>query len=139
MTDLASAIRRSKFVPRVSLTTAPVLLVQKEAATADPFVPPKYPRALDIKKAVADYYSISLIDIDSPRRRECVTRPRQIAIYLCCKLTALSYGELGRRFGGRDHTTIMHSVAVVTRRLLSDKKLKLEVDELEAKFDVPQT
>ncbi|MDO5658909.1 MAG: chromosomal replication initiator protein DnaA, partial [Paracoccus sp. (in: a-proteobacteria)] len=64
----------------------------------------------DIQRRVAEHYNIKLADMVGPRRVRTVARPRQIAMYLAKQLTTRSLPEIGRRFGGRDHTTIMHGV-----------------------------
>ena len=64
----------------------------------------------EIQKKVADHYNIRLTDMHSPRRSRFVARPRQIAMYLAKFITSRSLPEIGRKFGGRDHTTVMHAV-----------------------------
>ncbi len=64
----------------------------------------------EIQKKVAEHYNIRLSDMHSPRRARVVARPRQIAMYLAKQLTQRSLPEIGRKFGGRDHTTVMHAV-----------------------------
>ncbi|MGQ0663419.1 MAG: chromosomal replication initiator protein DnaA [Pseudomonadota bacterium] len=64
----------------------------------------------EIQKRVAEHYSIRLADMHSPRRARAVARPRQVAMYLAKQLTSRSLPEIGRKFGGRDHTTVMHAV-----------------------------
>ena len=67
----------------------------------------------DIQRKVAEHYNIRLSDMHSPRRARTVARPRQVAMYLAKALTEHSLPEIGRKFGGRDHTTIMHGVRLV--------------------------
>ncbi len=64
----------------------------------------------EIQKRVAEHYAIRLSDMHSARRARAVARPRQVAMYLSQQLTARSLPEIGRKFGGRDHTTVMHAV-----------------------------
>ncbi|MEO0358766.1 MAG: chromosomal replication initiator protein DnaA, partial [Pseudomonadota bacterium] len=64
----------------------------------------------DIQRKVSDHYNIRLSDMLGPKRVRTFARPRQIAMYLCKQLTTRSLPEIGRRFGGRDHTTVMHGV-----------------------------
>ncbi len=64
----------------------------------------------DIKRMVADHHSIRIADMHSARRSRNIARPRQIAMYLSKKLTQHSLPEIGRRFGGKDHTTVIHAV-----------------------------
>ncbi|MGD9649660.1 MAG: chromosomal replication initiator protein DnaA, partial [Dongiaceae bacterium] len=64
----------------------------------------------DIQKRVAEHYNIRLTDMHAARRARAVARPRQVAMYLAKQLTQRSLPEIGRKFGGRDHTTVMHAV-----------------------------
>ena len=64
----------------------------------------------DIQKRVAEHYNIKLAEMSSARRSRTVARPRQVAMYLAKQLTSRSLPEIGRKFGGRDHTTVMHAV-----------------------------
>src|SRR5690606_18372159 len=63
----------------------------------------------EIKRRVADYYNLRMTDLVSARRARAVARPRQVAMFLCKHLTPRSLPEIGRGFGGRDHTTVIHA------------------------------
>ena len=78
---------------------------------------PTVPSVTRIKIAVAAEYGVSVIDLESDRRALAVARPRQAAMWLCRRLTGRSLPEIGRMFGGRDHTTVMHACKTVERRL----------------------
>ena len=65
----------------------------------------------EIQRKVAEHYNIRLTDMSSARRARDVARPRQVAMYLAKQLTSRSLPEIGRRFGNRDHTTVMHAVS----------------------------
>jgi chromosomal replication initiator protein len=67
----------------------------------------------DIQKQVAQHFNIRLADMYSARRARSIARPRQVAMYLAKQLTSRSLPEIGRKFGGRDHTTVMHAVRKV--------------------------
>ncbi len=67
----------------------------------------------DIQKQVAAHFNIRLADMHSARRARSIARPRQVAMYLAKQLTSRSLPEIGRKFGGRDHTTVMHAVRKV--------------------------
>lgn len=67
----------------------------------------------EIQKRVADHFHLRISDMHSTRRLRAVVRPRQMAMYLCKRLTTKSLPEIGRNFGGRDHTTVMHAVRAV--------------------------
>ena len=78
---------------------------------------PSIPSITRIKMAVAEEYGVSAIDLESDRRAHAVAHPRQAAMWLCRRLTGRSLPEIGRHFGGRDHTTVMHACRAVERRL----------------------
>jgi chromosomal replication initiator protein len=84
----------------------------------------------EIKKVVAGYYSIRIQDMDSPRRTRNLVRPRQTAMYLAKTLTPRSYPEIGRRFGDRDHTTVMHAVRQIEKLSAADPVMAGEIQEL---------
>ncbi|MCU0838324.1 MAG: chromosomal replication initiator protein DnaA [Rhodospirillales bacterium] len=74
----------------------------------------------EIQRQVASHYNIRLSDMSSARRARAVARPRQVAMYLAKQLTTRSLPEIGRRFGGRDHTTVMHAVRKVEELITQD-------------------
>lgn len=84
----------------------------------------------DIQRKVTQHYNIKMADMHSPRRARSVARPRQIAMYLCKKLTTRSLPEIGRKFGGRDHTTVMHAVKKVTELAQEDDAIMQDIEAL---------
>jgi chromosomal replication initiator protein len=84
----------------------------------------------DIQKQVAGHYNIKVSDMHSARRSRSVARPRQVAMYLSKKLTSKSLPEIGRRFGGKDHTTVMHAVKRVDELIASDAEFAHDVELL---------
>jgi len=82
----------------------------------------------EIKRKVADHYNIRLSDLVGPKRTRCFARPRQMAMYLCKQLTSRSLPEIGRSFGGRDHTTVMHGVRKIDELRQKDAQI---ADDLE--------
>jgi chromosomal replication initiator protein len=84
----------------------------------------------EIQKKVAEHYNIRLSDMSSPRRARNVARPRQVAMYLAKQLTSRSLPEIGRRFGGRDHTTVMHAVSRVAELMQQDNAFAEDVELL---------
>ncbi|TBN40334.1 chromosomal replication initiator protein DnaA [Paracoccus subflavus] len=81
----------------------------------------------DIQRKVAEHYNIRLADMVGPKRARNIARPRQIAMYLSKQLTSRSLPEIGRRFGGRDHTTIMHGIRKIEELLSEDKAIAEDV------------
>jgi chromosomal replication initiator protein len=84
----------------------------------------------EIQKKVAEHYSIRLTDMSSARRARAVARPRQVAMYLAKQLTSRSLPEIGRKFGNRDHTTVMHAVSRVGELMERDGAFAEDVELL---------
>jgi chromosomal replication initiator protein len=83
-----------------------------------------------VQKAVADYYKISVDNLRSRSNMRTVLVPRQVAMYLCKRLTQKSYPEIARQFGGKHHTTVIHSVEKINRLIDSDRELETVVTRL---------
>ena len=84
----------------------------------------------EIQKKVAEHYQVRISDMHSPKRLRVITRPRQVAMYLSKQLTSRSLPEIGRKFGGRDHTTVMHAIAKIEELMETDRSLAEDVDLL---------
>jgi len=84
----------------------------------------------EIQKRVAEHYNIRISDMSSARRARNVARPRQVAMYLSKQLTSRSLPEIGRRFGNRDHTTVMHAVSRVAELMQGDAGFAEDVELL---------
>ena len=84
----------------------------------------------EIQRKVAEHFSIRLTDMSSARRARAVARPRQVAMYLAKQLTQRSLPEIGRRFGNRDHTTVMHAVSRVGELMSRDAHFAEDVELL---------
>ena len=84
----------------------------------------------EIQKRVAEHFSIRITDMSSARRARNVARPRQVAMYLAKQLTQRSLPDIGRRFGGRDHTTVMHAVSRVGELMSRDAGFAEDVELL---------
>lgn len=84
-----------------------------------------------IQNQVADYYHLKLTDLKCKRRHRNLAVPRQIAMYLCKTHLKVSFPELGHKFGGKDHTTVMHGVQKIKNNLPLDVTLKADVERLE--------
>jgi chromosomal replication initiator protein len=84
----------------------------------------------EIQKKVAEHYNVKLADMHSPRRARAVARPRQVAMYLAKQLTTRSLPEIGRKFGGRDHTTVIHAVRKIEELRTGDPILSEDVELL---------
>lgn len=88
----------------------------------------------EIQKTVAEHFALKQADLLSERRTRSVARPRQVAMYLCKQHTTRSYPDIGRRFGGRDHTTVLHGVRKIEELLASDEQIARDVEALTRKL-----
>lgn len=84
----------------------------------------------DIQEAVCAQFHVKLAELKSRRRSKTLVHPRQIAMYLCRELTDASYPEIGRQFGGKDHTTIIHACRQVTKAKETDTGLQTTIESL---------
>ncbi|HEX3538588.1 MAG TPA: chromosomal replication initiator protein DnaA [Stellaceae bacterium] len=84
----------------------------------------------EIQKKVAEHFNIKMAEMTSARRARAVARPRQVAMYLAKQLTARSLPEIGRKFGGRDHTTVMHACKKIEELTETDRALAEDVELL---------
>jgi chromosomal replication initiator protein len=84
----------------------------------------------EIQKRVAEHFNIKMAEMTSSRRARVVARPRQVAMYLAKQLTSRSLPEIGRKFGGRDHTTVMHAVRKIEELAAADRALAEDVELL---------
>ncbi|WP_416236788.1 chromosomal replication initiator protein DnaA [Rhizobium sp. CC-YZS058] len=91
---------------------------------------PRRVRIEDIQRVVAKHYNVSRQELVSNRRTRVIVKPRQIAMYLAKTLTPRSFPEIGRRFGGRDHTTVLHAVRKIEDLIAGDTKLSHEIELL---------
>lgn len=86
-----------------------------------------YPSIREIQQAVCKHYGVSLIDMLSTRRIAKIVKPRQVAMYLCRELTPHSLPQIGRRFGGRDHTTVLYAVRKIPLVARVDEDLAFDL------------
>ena len=128
--DLEGAVNR--LLAHNKLTGQPVTLEMAEREMRDLIRPaePKRVRIEDIQRVVARQYNVSRADLLSSRRTANVVRPRQVAMYLAKVLTLRSLPEIGRRFGGRDHTTVLHAVRKIETLAGNDSALADEIETL---------
>jgi len=128
--DLEGALNR--LLAHSKLTGQPVTLEMAEREVRDLIRPqePKRVKIEDIQRVVARQYNVSRSDLLSSRRTANVVRPRQVAMYLAKTLTLRSLPEIGRRFGGRDHTTVLHAVRKIEGLVGNDMALAEEIEIL---------
>lgn len=128
--DLDGAVNR--LLAHSTLSQTPLTIDAAETAIRD-LVRSREPKKVkieDIQKLVATHFNVSRADILSSRRSASVVKPRQIAMYLSKVLTLRSLPEIGRRFGGRDHTTVLHAVRKIETAVQADTTLRDDVELL---------
>ncbi len=114
------------------LTSQPITVESAEQIIGD-LIRGKEPKRVkidDILRVVMKHFGVNRGDLLSSRRNRSIVRPRQIGMYLAKSLTARSLPEIGRRFGGRDHTTVLHAIRKIESLLQGDPSLKEEVEVL---------
>ncbi len=132
--ELEGALNR--VVAYAALVNLPVTLEFTRETLADLLRAHEKKLTIDeIQRKVAEYYVLKMADLLSARRAREVARPRQVAMYLAKKLTPRSLPEIGRRFGGRDHTTVMHAVKRIEELRAADSELNNDVVHLTRLLD----
>jgi chromosomal replication initiator protein len=133
--DLDGAVNR--LVAHNQLTNAPINLKMAETTLRDLLRAreSKKPRIDDIQRVVSQHYGVSKQDLVSARRTRVIVRPRQIAMYLSKTLTPRSLPEIGRRFGNRDHTTVLHAVRKVEELADRDAQMAEDIETLKRLLD----
>ena len=126
--DLVGAF--NKIATYADLTKQPLTLEAARHILGQATVAAKKTSIEDIQRKTAEFYKLELRDFQSPQRSRRVARPRQVAMFLARELTMRSLPEIGKRFGGRDHTTVLHACRRVAALCDEDTMFKQEVDFL---------
>ena len=90
-----------------------------------------------IQKLISDHFKVKVSDLKSPRRVKSFVVPRQVAMYFCKKHAGASFPEIGDKFGGKDHTTVMHACRKIESELITNLRLKEDIEFLEKKIVQP--
>lgn len=131
--ELEGALNRLILTSRVS--SAPLdVEAAKKILTNQAAFPKKFITAKKIMKAVSDFYEIEEKDFIHRSRKKDIVKPRQIAMYLMREELKSSYPSIGDRFGGRDHTTVIHSCEKVARELQTNNELEEEIKAIKDKI-----
>ncbi len=118
-----------------SLTSKEITLEMAREAMKDIIVEKTRDITIEmIQKHVAEHFRIKVSEMKSDKRIKTLVVPRQIAIYICRELTKASYPEIGEKFGGKDHSTIIHSVKKIEKQLTADNELKMTVEDIKKKL-----
>ncbi len=119
-----------------SLTSTPISLEMAKDILKDILVDKSREITVEeIQKTVASHFNIKVSDIRSPKRLKALILPRQIAMYLSRQLTECSYPEIGERFGGKDHSTIIHAIRKIEKNLQDDLNLRVTIDNLKTSLN----
>ncbi len=132
--ELEGALLR--VVAYTNLTNSVVTLDLAKEALKD-LINSKNPRSITIEyiqETIANYFDLDMETLKSQRRTKNIAFPRQIAMYLCRKLTDLSLPKIGENFGGRDHTTVIHAYEKILNKVESDKEFNSIIEELSNKI-----
>ncbi|PLX38043.1 MAG: chromosomal replication initiator protein DnaA [Hyphomicrobiales bacterium] len=134
--DLDGAVNR--MIAHNQLTGAAVSMEMAEAALRDltRARESRRVRIEDIQRVVSKHYNVSRSDLVSERRTRTIVRPRQVAMYLAKTMTPRSLPEIGRHFGGRDHTTVLHAVRKIEELCRNDTGLAQEIDLIRRLLDL---
>jgi chromosomal replication initiator protein len=89
-----------------------------------------------IQKTICDYYNIKLGDLKAKRRTKNIAFPRQVAMYLCRKYTETSFPGIGDKFGGRDHSTVIHASKTIEKKIKEDPYMQTTIEKLERSLNV---
>ena len=132
--DLEGALNKVMAWAKLNNTT--ITLELAENALKDQLVGRKKPEITVpyIQQVVADHFKLTVEELCSKKRTQSIVFPRQIAMYLCRKLLDVSLPDVGKFFGGRDHSTVIHSFDKISNEIEIDEKVKLVVDELEMRI-----
>jgi chromosomal replication initiator protein len=117
---------------RVPITTDLVEAIIRDLVLG---IEPRRIKVEDILRIVSRHFAVSKADILSDRRHRSVVRPRQIGMYLAKQLTSRSLPEIGRRFGNRDHTTVLHAIRKIDKEIGDNPRLKDEIEELKRQLN----
>ena len=114
-----------------SLTSTPITVEMAKKILKDILIEGNKEITIEkIQKKVADQFQIKVTELKSPKRLKNIVFPRQIAMYICRKLTNLSYPEIGAKFGGKDHSTIIHAVKKIDKLITEDIQMKVMIEKI---------
>src|ERR1043165_2562470 len=89
-----------------------------------------------IQKTICDYFNVRIADLKAKRRTQNIALPRQVAMYLCRKYTETSFPAIGDKFGGRDHSTVIHASKTIERKIKEDPHMQTTIEKLERNLNI---
>ena len=90
----------------------------------------------NIQKTICDYFNLKIGDLKAKRRTQNIALPRQVAMYLCRKYTETSFPAIGDKFGGRDHSTVIHASKTIERKIKEDPHMQTTIEKLERNLNI---
>ncbi|MEK6600312.1 MAG: chromosomal replication initiator protein DnaA [Candidatus Binatota bacterium] len=90
----------------------------------------------NIQKTICDYFNIKIGDLKAKRRTQNIALPRQVAMYLCRKYTSTSFPAIGYKFGGRDHSTVIHASKTIEKKIKEDPYMQATIEKLEKNLNI---
>jgi chromosomal replication initiator protein len=90
----------------------------------------------NIQKTICEYFNVKLGDLKAKRRTQNIALPRQVAMYLCRKYTETSFPAIGDKFGGRDHSTVIHASKTIARKIKEDPHMQTTIEKLERNLNI---
>ena len=114
-----------------SLTSTPITVEMAKKILKDILIENNKEITIEkIQKLVAEHFQIKVTELKSPKRLKNIVLPRQISMYICRNMTNLSYPEIGSKFGGKDHSTIIHAVKKIQKLMEDDIQMKVTIEKL---------
>jgi chromosomal replication initiator protein len=92
-----------------------------------------------IQKTICDYYNLKINDLKAKRRTKNIALPRQVAMYLARKHTATSFPIIGSKFGGRDHSTVIHAAKTIEKKIKEDPQMQTTIEKLEKNLNIKRS
>jgi len=121
----------NKVIAHSTLVGRPLTLDFVHSLLKDLLRPQSKPLTMqEIEKRVCDHFQVRVTDLHSAKRTRCISRPRQVAMFLAKSMTPTSLPMIGKHFGGRDHTTVIHAVSTIENMLKWDKTIQEDVSLL---------
>ena len=133
MRELEGAL--NKVIAHSTLVGRPLTLDFVHLLLKDLLRPQSKPLTMqEIEKRVCDHFQVRVTDLHSAKRTRCISRPRQVAMFLAKSITPTSLPMIGKHFGGRDHSTVIYALQSVSDMIDANSKFKYSIEELRKKL-----
>ncbi len=136
--ELEGAIQKLRLTSTLTDGRIDLAMAKEVLGSQQSLDPSHQPTVQSIIEIVCDFYDVKLVDLLSKRKFKSLAEPRQICMWLSRKLTRYSLEEIGGYFGGRDHTTVLHAIRTIDRRIGDDERVRKDMATLEMQLNEPQ-